>query len=129
MMFNSTEDGVSCSAKLTSPGGSSTSLTLPASISLSEKGTYKLAATCTKSGFNDEAPSIMLSVLEAWPGVQTIQKCDENGVCDKGENHSICPQDCPEPEAAGFPIEYIVGALAVIVAAILVWKFVLGRKR
>lgn len=131
IMFNSTESDVQCSAKLTSPTGSTASLTLPATATLSEKGTYKLTATCTKQGFNQRTPSLTLSVLDAWPTVQTIQRCNENGVCDNNEDHSICPQDCPEPEeaAAAFPIEYIIGAVAVIVAALLVGKFVLSKKQ
>jgi hypothetical protein len=128
--FNSTTAGLSCTAQVSAPSGIKTTISLPSSITLREKGTYAVSSTCTKSGYNDATPSLMLGTLPAWPTVKTIQNCNENGICDNNENHSICPQDCPEPEAEGLPIplEYIIGAVAVIIAAILIWKFVLSKK-
>lgn len=127
--FNSTTKGVKCNVKISTPAGSTTTLDLPTTITLSEKGTYFVAGSCSKQGFNPVTPSLMIGTLDSWPEVKTIQNCNENDICDNNEDHSICPQDCPEPEeAAAFPMEYIIGALIVIVAAILIWKFVLSKK-
>lgn len=127
--FNSTKTGVQCIAKVTTPRGSTTTLSLPATQSLAEEGTYLVSGECKKSGYHDETPSLMLGALGSWPTVKTIQNCNENDVCDNNENHSICPQDCPQPESAAFPVEYIIGGVAVLAVAVLLWKFVLKKKQ
>jgi hypothetical protein len=127
--FNSTTDDVTCTAEISTPSGIKTTVGLPTSITLQEKGTYSVSGSCKKSGYHDATPSLMLGALSSWPTVKTIQNCNENNVCDNNENHSICPQDCPEPEPTAFPIEYIVGAVALIIAALLAWKLLMGKKQ
>lgn len=128
--FYSDQEGVGCTATLVKPSGGTVALELPARITIEETGTHRINAECTKEAFNARTPSLMVGGLEEWPQVRTVQGCNENGVCDEGESHTSCPQDClpqaagpeAEVEAGWDPAVLVLGALLIAVIVLLAWK-------
>jgi hypothetical protein len=126
----STVGGVSCTATVISPSGKASNVALPAQLLLDEEGTYLVNSVCTKEGYNPRTPSLMLGAMEEWPQVKLIQTCNEDGICDDGENISNCPQDCT-PQEQVEPEEdtglWLIGAFILIVLAFIIYYVVVKK--
>ena len=69
---------------------------LPTSIDAQSIGSYSLEVNAAKDGYQTTSAFIEFAVIEKEIKIQKkIITCNNNLICDSGENHNNCPNDCP----------------------------------
>ena len=87
-------DSIKAAVKVIAPGGSASDLTPPAQYTPTKEGTYSMKVTVTGAGIKSTEQTTQVPALAKEPSLTVTQSCNEDGVCDAGENPTNCPQDC-----------------------------------
>ncbi len=100
---NTDTKDLSVSSQMFYPGGKSIDIDIPYQFKPSEEGIYEVNAIVTKEGYKENIISIRFSVLKDDPEIETINYCNNDGICDiEDESHSTCPSDCPSGIEDGY---------------------------
>ncbi len=94
--YNSEVENPTITATLISPDKTTKPLTLPTSIKANQIGTYTLGVTASKEGYQSIQVSTDFGVIKNSAEIDIEQiACNNNLICENGENSQNCPQDCP----------------------------------
>jgi len=116
-------------ASLTKPDNSKSQLTLPATITASQIGTYEIEVTASKTRYKTMILKEQFGVIKEQVDITSVSVCNVDGNCAGEENWQNCPQDCARPDAEkDFGYGWIfIGGLILIV--ILVVVYLVYKKR
>lgn len=107
-------------AILTYPDKTKKELTLPASITADQIGTYELKIIVSKKGYPTVTKTSQFAVVRKDAGsINSISKCNANNVCESSENYKTCPQDCNRVISKEVRFG-LVGVLVLILILLLV---------
>lgn len=76
------------------PDRTTKTLTLPILIKTDQIGTYKLEVAASKEGYRIITKKDQFAVIGKQVEIQSGSVCNNNEICDVGENSQNCPQDC-----------------------------------